>query len=485
MVGLIVGLLVLLAIGDGLLRLLGRAGLLRASGLAESLGLRILLALASVPWLCVLLDLTTIPIKRLTFGLIALVLLAAGAFMDRSGWVGWVLRPAEEAGPRWDSGAAWSRLRGSAARAPAAAILALAAASIVLFSVTQTGLSVPRAYDALVGYDAVGKLMAYEGRLRSTLFTYITFEPQSVYPPFTSCNQGFWYLFYPLIPRLWVPILAAGFLLTFWSWIQRWTGSSTAAAVAAFLTLLPPELAFHLTEGQTDLPSMVYTTMGLLSAVAWLRGRGGAGSVALFMLCATTARSENVLFAAAFALAGFIGGRAQRWRALWIVALSAAFFIFWNLIFVKGLLGYDPGAHFRREFTIDLARMVDVLRFAVQIICSRGAYGEFAWMIPLAVGLWLVGRWGTRTGRHTTAQDAGVTGPILLLAGMGFIFYMPFFYMWDPITNPLWTMEHTFKRGFFRFIPPIMAAVVCAPTVVGVLRRCEGSPTNPAPTRTQ
>jgi hypothetical protein len=180
-----------------------------------------------------------------------------------------------------------------------------------------------------------------------------------------------------------------------------------------------------------------------------------------------------VLFAAAFALVAAIGVRERRWRAIWVVVPSAAFFVFWNLIFVKGLLGYDPGAHFRREFSIDPARMVEVLRLAIQIIWSHGAFGEFAWMIPLTVGLWMVGRWGNRAGRYTVAQDAGVTGPLLLLAGTAFIFYMPFFYMWDPITNPLWTMEHTFKRGFFRFIPPIMAAAVAAPPLLALLRRCE------------
>ncbi len=498
---LLMGLLVLLASGDGLLRLLGRAGLVRAAGAAEGLGLRILLALASVPWWCLILDLATVPITRVTFGLLALALAVAGGWVDRSGWIGLLPRAAGGAGRRPDEGAraggrarsnerprsdgapSPARLRATIARAPAAAVLALAVAGIVLFSLTQVGLSAPRAYDALVGFDAVGKLMAYEGRLRSTLFTHITYDPQCVYPPFTSCNQGFWYLFFPPIQRLWVPLLAAGFLLAFWGWIRRWTASATAAAVAAFLVLLPPELAFHVTEGQTDLPSMIYTTMAMLSAVAWLRGRGGAGPVALYMLCATTARSENVLFAAALALAGAIGARTRRWTALWVAAAPAAFFVFWNLIFVRGLLGYDPAAHFRHDVTFDLARLAEVLDLAVTILWSHGAFGEFAWAIPLASGLWLLGWWARRTGRLAAAQDPGVTGPLLLLVGLGFVFYMPFFYMWDDVLNPLWTMAHTYKRGVFRFIPPVTAALVAAPPLLALLRRCERPAAEPAPGR--
>ncbi len=467
--GLAAGLLVLLALGDGLLRLLGRAGMLHAAGSAGALGFRILLGLASVPWLCLLMDLTTIPITRLTFALAALVLLAAGVRVDRRGWVRWVLPISGSARPHWEAGKALGRLGAAIRRAPAAAVLVLGAGSIVLYSIVQVGLSEPRAYDALVGYDAVGKLMAYEGHLRSTLFRYVAFDPQCVYPPFTSCNQGFWYLFYPPIQRLWVPILAAGFLLAFWSWVHRWTASPTAAGVAAFLVLLPPELAFHLTEGQTDLPSMVYTAMAMLAAVAWLRGRGGAGPVAFFMLCATTARSENVLFAAALSLAGFCAVRNQRWQAIWVLVPTVAFFVFWNVIFVKGLLGYDPGAHFRKGIPVDPARMVEVFRLAARIISRPGAFGEFAWMIPLTVALWLLGR----RGKPGLPHDPGATGPLLFLAALCFVLYMPFFYMWDDKLNPLWTMEHTFKRGFFRFVPPLMAAAVAAPPLLALLRRCE------------
>jgi hypothetical protein len=47
--------------------------------------------------------------------------------------------------------------------------------------------------------------------------------------------------------------------------------------------------------------------------------------------------------------------------------------------------------------------------------------------------------------------------------------------MWDPVLIPLWTMEHTFKRGFLRFIPGLTAAFVCSPPVLWALRKCDGA----------
>ena len=67
----------------------------------------------------------------------------------------------------------------------------------------------------------------------------------------------------------------------------------------------------------------------------------------------------------------------------------------------------------------------------------------------------------------------GWTGPLVVLA-VCFAFYMPFFYQWDPKLNPLWTMDHTFKRGFFRFVPGWVAALLVAPPALSVLRRCDG-----------
>jgi hypothetical protein len=49
--------------------------------------------------------------------------------------------------------------------------------------------------------------------------------------------------------------------------------------------------------------------------------------------------------------------------------------------------------------------------------------------------------------------------------------------MWDPVLNPLWTMEHTFKRGFFRYVPLAVLFVM-------VMVRLAWEALRPAPART-
>jgi hypothetical protein len=108
----------------------------------------------------------------------------------------------------------------------------------------------------------------------------------------------------------------------------------------------------------------------------------------------------------------------------------------------------------------------------MHIIFFHGAFNELPWLIPATVLLWLGGRWWS--GQAEPARLApGITGLLLLAMLVCFVFYMPYFYQWDPHLNPLDTMEHTFKRGFFRFVPLLLAAFVSTPLIVRFLRKCD------------
>jgi hypothetical protein len=111
--------------------------------------------------------------------------------------------------------------------------------------------------------------------------------------------------------------------------------------------------------------------------------------------------------------------------------------------------------------------------FAAQVIRERGTFGELAWCLPLGLLLWLAGWWGRRNGRLDAQDDPQVSGKLLLLLGVCFVFYLPYFYQWNPELNPLWTMHHTFKRGFFRFVPGLVVAVLASAPVAALLRRCD------------
>lgn len=517
------GLIVLFLLGDGLYRLLDRCLLRREAARfnagaravypgVEAWGLRILLGLAGVPWCCMVMDLSGIPIGRATLGAFALGIAILGGILSPPGR------------PRVSEHSWTGVLRSPAAllRSPAAVVLGLAVASLPLFSLIHVSAYPPWAYDAIVGFDLVGKILAVEGKLRSSVFTNIVFNAQTTYPPFTSTNQGFWYIFQPAIARLWVPLSVAGFALVTWGQVRRWTESTTAAGLAAFLMLTPPILVNHMTLGQTDLPCMVYISLGFYAMIPFLRRQGSVARPALFLGIATTVRTENVLFALALALIGLLAVRARppvpgpgrasgasasepdpseraraprprpgradreappepdlpvrprpwrpRWSSLWILVPSAAFFAFWNLFYVRGLIGYDPALYFRDTLDFAPARMWEVLWRAGRIILM---FGELGWVIVLAPLLWAVGSWGRRRGWFPGVADTTLTPWLLLLLLVSFVFYMPFFYQWNPDLNPLWTMEHTFKRGFFRFIPALVIAFVASPPLLGWLRRCD------------
>jgi hypothetical protein len=258
-----------------------------------------------------------------------------------------------------------------------------------------------------------------------------------------------------------------------WSVVRRWTDSPTAAALATFLVYTPSELNFHLCVGQTDLPSMVFTALAVFAWVDAMRGGPGLRTAGLFILMAATARTEAVLFAMALAIVSPFLLPTRRWRAVWLFLPALLFFLFWNLIYVKLLMGYDASQHFRSTFDLDVARLGEVLGNAFQIIFFHGAFNELPWLIPVTILLWLGGRfWPTKPS--PIHLRPGFTGLLLLAMLVCFVFYMPYFYQWDPLLNPLDTMEHTFKRGFFRFIPMLLAAFVSAPLILRLLRKCDG-----------
>lgn len=463
----LLGLLIVALLAEGAFRLLGRTRLLRAPSLSGQIGYRILMGTATIPWLCMFLDRARIPIDRVS-------LLIAAAALALTGLA--ILRPVRGC---WTISRAGSELRSGLAsllHAPAGLILTIAAAAVPILSFMHVSQVPPWAYDAMVGYDLVGKIMAVEGRLISSVFEVIQFNAQCVYAPFTATNQGYWYLFASSMPKLWMPILTAGFLLVLWSRVRTWTGSVTAAGIVTFLLHSPPELNFHLHVGQTDYPSMVFTSLAMLALVDDLREGRGFRETALLTCLATTTRTENVLFAFALAVVAFCFNRGRRWRALHILWPSIAFFCLWNLYFVRVLMNYDPAQHFRPALELDFGRLMEVLRNAHRIVFSIGALGELPYLFPLTALLWAAGLTITRARRRSwNLESPRITGLLMLIMLVCFACYIPYFYQWDPHLNPLDTMEHTFKRGFFRFIPVILVAFTCTPIVLRALRTCERS----------
>jgi hypothetical protein len=337
-------------------------------------------------------------------------------------------------------------------------LVVLLAASFV-----QMTFLVPRAYDALVGWDLVGKVLSHEGAIRSSVFTHIRYNAQAVYPPFCSTMQGLFYIFTPATPRMWVPIMLLPFMVIFGEEVWRITRRSALAALSLLIIFTVRELNFHLTVAQTDLPNMIFVTLGFLWALRYPDDRRSVGLASLFMLLATMTRSETILVALGVCIWMLARSRFKRWDSLWVLIPSVAFFAFWNLIYVRGLIGYDPADHFRTTLDLDLSRAFEVLRLAFLLVIQRDIYGELGLLALVGLALWvgwiLLGRRlaaGLPPGEALTISP----GHMLGLLALGLLFYLSFFYQWDPVLNPLWTMEHTFKRGFFRYIPLLVLFVL-------------------------
>lgn len=451
-------LLAFLLVGEGVYQLLGDPTEDRS--VYYRVSMRLMLGMAGVTVIMVALDLCGIPITPAS--VMASALLAGVASL--------AVRFARRDFASLRVGS-WKLNRWSDASLPCV-LFSIPLVVLLLASIAQMALLVPRAYDALVGWDLVGKVLSYEGAIRSSVFTHINYNAQAVYPPFCSTMQGLFYLFAPSVPRMWVPIVVLPFMIIFGVEAWRITRSSALAALTLLIVFCVKELNFHLTVAQTDLPNMIFVSLAFLWALRFPGDRRSVLLTTLFMLLATMTRSETILVALGISLWMLIRSRFRRWDVLWVAALSLAFFVFWNLFYVRGLIGYDPADHFRRSLDLDPGRAFEVLRLAFLLVIQRDIYGELAPLVVAGLLLWIGWfSWGRRMAWKSPRIEALPIPPghMLGLLALALLLYLPFFYMWDPELNPLWTMEHTFKRGFFRYIPLLVLFVMSMVRLWGLL----------------
>ncbi|MBU1702686.1 MAG: hypothetical protein KJ970_04510 [Candidatus Eisenbacteria bacterium] len=472
-------LLAMIAAGEPIVQLLRDPDLDRS--IFYKLALRLLLGMAALTIFFLVMDAAGIPINRRS--IIGSSLLAAGISLA----VRLLVRRQRVRGlGEWRSECLSGWRRGGLHKISWPSLLtSLLLASLVAASFLQMIYLVPMAYDALVGWDLVAKIMSYEGVYRSSVFEKISFNAQATYPPLTACMQGLCYIFTPGTPRIWIPILVLGFMILFGEDVWRRTRSSLLSTFLLLLLFTFPEINFHLTVAQTDMPNMVFVSLAFIWILAYPNDRRSVPLAAVFMFIATLTRSETILIAAAAALWMWIRVRFRSGSPLWIVLPGVALFLFWNLFYVRVLLGYNPADHFRTTLDIDPARAWKVIRYAVVIVTDRETFGELWWLFLGGLGAWLL--WivlGRRMGAGAMAagdSPAGKTraasnssssgslqslnsrlapGAVLSLFLLTFLAYLPFFYQWDPVLNPLWSMAHTFKRGFFRYVPIMLLFIL-------------------------
>jgi hypothetical protein len=423
--------LLFLCLGDLVVVLLGSPAM--EKGRAYALALRLLLGMVGATLLILAEDLLGIPIRWTS-----LALPAAGALVAARGIA---LRRKESTG-----GADAQELAPPRPSLPDL-FPALAVLAILLVSAVQSYLIPPWTYDSLVGWDLVGKIMAQEGAFRSSVFEKIAFNAQAVYPPLTASMYGIYYLFHPESPQWWIFVMAVAFAVLAYGEKASLLRSSFLALLGLFFILSGHEVLFYLTAAHTDVPNMVFFSLGCFWALSYPQRRRSLAMCLVFFTAAMLTRSETLLVIGGVVLWMLARERFRDLRPLWILLPAALFFVFWNLFYVRGLIGYHPEAHFRSSLDWDPARAWEVIARAMTILSWRETYGD---LVPLFLGslvLWGLLRWGPPVASPVRPEA------ILGLLVLTFAAYLPFFYMWDPKLNPLWTMEHTFKRGVFRYIP--------------------------------
>lgn len=193
-----------------------------------------------------------------------------------------------------------------------------------------------------------------------------------------------------------------------------------AAAGAAALLAINPQVSVHVREARMYLPMMVTVSLAALAAVRAARGRGSAAAAGLASLLALLTHYFNAPFVAALGVWGLLSLRGRD-RRLWLLAQGLAWLVLvvWLVFFGQGF--FNPASlSAGKSWSFLLPPWETLARIAAVGAAGYRAYGENALTYiaaPLLTLAWLEG--ARQSGRRSNwFLLILVLGPLAAYAGL-------------------------------------------------------------------
>lgn len=332
----------------------------------------------------------------------------------------------------------------------------------LLYAVTVKNLFwPPTEHDTIGSFDKLGRVMASEGVLKISLYQYDLQGAGGLYPPLFHASFAYVYIFGAETPKIITTLFFVSLLLTFFSSVKNYVGS-TAAMLFTFILMLTPEMFSHAALSLGNMPTTAYVGAGALATFTWLDKRENKyfWLGALMMAFVIWIRTDTVVFtAAALLIVGIDFLKTKDWKKTLVYgAISVAPFILWSL-YLKMKIGTSTGNKFDLGIGYNTERMDLMLGYTKAFLFGgqKGSidggqlYGLVFWifLLMLVINLILIYKEGVKEILKDKMN-------VLLFFFVSFSMYFILFYLIDekvqkaPIAS---LMESSFKRGMFCFIP--------------------------------
>lgn len=339
--------------------------------------------------------------------------------------------------------------------------------AIIVVAITVKGLFWPIAnYDSVAGYDLIGKIIAFEGTIDNTVFEEANNlqSNRTGYPPFYPYTLAFGHITGSLSPKISSPLFFISLALTFYS-LLRYYLKPFASALFTLLLISAPDLADFHSISSNNPPLAYYSGIGLLAVYIWydkgIREFLWLGTVLLAL--GNWDRNEAIFFAfAAGLLVLHRSYKNKQWKdPLIFGAAVLAPFIIWQW-YIRTILHGLITVEVRYYLFWDPER-VDVMLKQI----SDTTFSSHYWGIAIIASLVIL----AINVPYTIFRRKRDAWALVLCIVVAWILYVLLFYQMEADFVSVGWLLHSYKRGLYTYLPPLIFAAAIAQLSLFVFNR--------------
>ena len=330
-------------------------------------------------------------------------------------------------------------------------------------------------YDAVTGYDFMGKLIAKEKVLRISVFDYSTeamVVPRFIYPPLVAGSFALQHMCGEMSPKIMPVLFLISLLFSFYGCVRYFT-TGTAAIIATAFLAITPEMFAHASLALTNLPNAAYASMAILSFFIWTQRKEQSWLylAAIVMALTLFSRSDSIVFSmAVMDWLTYYSIKNKDYKTIFIYgAIANSLFIAWTL-YLRMFLGSNSSDLFEKSLFWDPDKLDKILTYVGQfIVWDTQLYGIGFWMLyfflllNLAMHLFKIKKWN---------NDLSV---FVFVSLASWVLYTFLYYQMNYIVTTMDNfMTASYKRGMFCFVPLAWFYVISNKSSVWLFQKLDG-----------
>lgn len=332
--------------------------------------------------------------------------------------------------------------------------------------------------DSISGYETIGYLVSQEHTLRRLAI----FNPEESplmriptsyigYAPLTQLSFSYIRLFGAETAKAIPAFTFISFLLAFYGLVKR-NSNNLSAIIATFFTLITPQLIEMSFSSMTNMPHIIYTSLGVLYGLNYIfNNRKGIQETCFlwlsvwFLSASVLTRSDGVVFPAALGillLYECIRKRVSiKWLLLWSFSILGVL-VFWALFRQTGNMATEN--FFIKHFFIDTPRIQTIVKTTFKLLFKKSYYGWTFYCLAIAFALELFFVFKKKTSLLTFIFSALALGLYFVL-----LYHMDYS-VWAPIDAVL---IDSAMRVYLCLVPLAWFAVFSSYSIGTLLKKIE------------